>query len=139
MGRWKEVATAFLEEGQNKIEVSGFNAERIRISAMLAVTTVDTKGLGIFLEDMSHRVATMGQSISQELMPIQFELGVVGNYVVSTAFQQPKNIGISNSANTFQSGSKLPDGWDLLKSIYITSTNGQLAIGSWLKVEVWEQ
>ncbi len=140
MGRWKEVATAFLEEGQNKIEISGFNAERIRVSAMVAVTTADTKGLGIFLDDMSTtRVCLIGNSINQELMPIQFELGIVGNYTVSTAFQQPKNVGLANSATAYQSGCKLPNGWTSLKSVWMSCVNGQLAVGSWLKVEVWEQ
>lgn len=134
---WKEVKTVVVQNDGDVLYVDGFEAERIRITAMLAATE-DNKGLRFNIsEDLYASAFNLGMSITTNLNPITFELGVVGNCAISTAFCTPKNYISANAQSAYAGGMTLPNGETLLKRFRINSANGKLKIGSWMKIEKW--
>ena len=134
---WKEVKTVVAQNDGDALYVDGFEAERIRVTAMLATVT-DNKGLRFNIaEGLYDSAFNLGTSTSTEFRPLLFELGVVGNYAISTAFCPPKFSAYINAQSTMASGMTLPNGETLLKRFRINSGNDKLKAGSWMKIEKW--
>ena len=134
---WKEVKTVVAQNDGDTLYVDGFEAERIRVTAVLATAT-DNKGLRFNIaEDAYENFFNMGTSTSTEFRPLLFELGVVGNYAISTAFCWPKLSVGANSQSTAAGGMTLPNGETLIKRFRIDSANDKLKAGSWMKIEKW--
>ena len=136
---WKEVKTVYVENDGDALFVDGFEAERIRITAMLGATTNDTGIKFSISEDMYDKTFAIGQSLSTALRPLMFEVAVIGGYALTTPFITPKNAIMVNASNTvICGGALLPSGEQLLKRFRIRSSNDKLITGSWMKVEVWK-
>lgn len=135
---WKEVKTVVAQNDGDALYVDGFEAERIRVTAMLATVT-DNKGLRFNIaKDAYENFFNMGTATTTEFRPLLFELGVVGNYAISTAFCYPKSSVVVNVQSTVAGGMALPNGEILLKRFRINSANDKLKAGSWMKIEKWE-
>ena len=134
---WKEVKTVVAQNDGDALYVDGFEAERIRVTAVLATVTNNTGLRFNIAEDAYENFFNMGTSTSTEFRPIQFELAVVGNYAISTAFCNPKVSVAANAQNTVAGGMVLPNGETLIKRFRINSANDKLKAGSWLKIEKW--
>ena len=135
---WKEVKTVVAQNDGDALYVDGFEAERIRVTAMLATVTNNTGLRFNIAEDAYEKFFNMGTSTSMEFRPIQFELAIVGNYAISTAFCPPKFSVAANVQNALAGGMELPNGEILLKRFRINSANDKLKAGSWMKIEKWE-
>lgn len=134
---WKEVKTVVAQNDGDALYVDGFEAERIRVTAMLATVT-DNKGLRFNVaKDAYENSFSIGTATTIEFRPLLFELGVVGNYAISTAFCYPKVSVSTNAQNTVAGGMALPNGETLIKLFRINSANDKLKAGSWLKIEKW--
>ena len=136
---WKEVKTVYAENDGDTLLVDGFEAERIRITAMVGATA-DNTGLRFSVsEDMFDKSFNLGTSTSKTLMPLMFEISVVDRYAITTPFACPKNVTLINATNLVHCGGcELPHGEQLLKRFRISSANDKLIAGSWMKVEVWK-
>lgn len=134
---WKEVKTVVAQNDGDALYVDGFEAERIRVTAVLATVTNNTGLRFNIAEDAYENFFNMGTSTSTEFRPIQFELAVVGNYAISTAFCPPKNSVGANVQNTVAGGMALPNGETLIKRFRINSANDKLKTGSWMRIEKW--
>lgn len=136
---WKEVKTVYVENDGDYLFVDGFEAERIRITAMLGATTNNTGIKFSISEDIYDKTFAVGQSLSTVLRPLMFEVAVIGGYALTTPFITPKNAIITNASNNvICGGALLPSGEQLLKRFRISSPNDKLITGSWMKVEVWK-
>lgn len=135
---WKEVKTVVAQNDGDALYVDGFEAERIRVTAMLATVTTNTGLRFNIAEDAYENFFNMGTSTATEFRPLLFELGVVGNYAISTAFCYPKNSVVANVQSTVAGGMALPNGEIFLKRFRINSANDKLKAGSWMKIEKWE-
>lgn len=134
---WKEVKTVVAQNDGDALYVDGFEAERIRVTAMLATVT-DNKGLRFNIaEGLYDNAFNLGTSTLTEFRPLQFELAVVGNYAISTAFCWPKLSVGANAQGTLAGGMALPNGETLIKRFRINSANDKLKAGSWMKIEKW--
>ena len=134
---WKEVKTVVAQNDGDALYVDGFEAERIRVTATLATVT-DNKGLRFNIAKNEYEnFFNMGTATSTEFRPLIFELGVAGNYAISTAFCYPKGSVGTNVQNTVAGGMALPNGEILLKRFRINSANDKLKVGSWMKIEKW--
>lgn len=134
---WKEVKTVVAQNDGDELYVDEFEAERIRVTAMLATVT-DNKGLRFNVEkDAYANFFNIGTATTTEFRPLLFELGVVGNYAISTAFCYPKVSVSTNAQNTVAGGMELPNGETLIKRFRINSANDKLKAGSWMKIEKW--
>ena len=134
---WKEVKTVVAQNDGDALYVDGFEAEKIRVTAMLATVT-DNRGLRFNIaKDEYVNFFNMGTSTSTEFRPLQFELGIVGNYAISTAFCRPKESISDNACNSVAGGMALPNGETLVKRFRINSANDRLKAGSWMKIEKW--
>ena len=136
---WKEVKTVYAENDGDVLFVDGFEAERIRITAMVGATT-DNTGLRFSIsKDLYDKAFNLGTSTSKTLMPLMFEISVVDRYAITTPFAYPKNVILINATNlVYCGGFELPSGEQLLKRFRISSANDKLIAGSWMKVEVWK-
>lgn len=134
---WKEVKTVVAQNDGDALYVDGFEAERIRVTAMLATVTANTGLRFNVAKDAYENFFNMGTSTTTEFRPLLFELGVVGNYAISTAFCYPKVSVGANVQNTVAGGMELPNGETLLKRFRINSANDKLKAGSWMKIEKW--
>ncbi len=134
---WKEVKTVVAQNDGDALYVDGFEAERIRVTAMLATVTANTGLRFNIAKDAYENFFNMGTSTTTEFRPLLFELGVVGNYAISTAFCYPKVSVGANVQNTVAGGMALPNGETLIKRFRINSANDKLKAGSWLKIEKW--
>lgn len=134
---WKEVKTVVAQNDGDALYVDGFEAERIRVTAMLATVTANTGLRFNVAKDAYENFFNMGTSTTTEFRPLLFELGVVGNYAISTAFCYPKVYVGANVQNTVAGGMELPNGETLLKRFRINSANDKLKAGSWMKIEKW--
>ena len=134
---WKEVKTVVVQNDGDALYVDGFEAERIRVTAVLATVT-DNKGLRFNIaEGLYDNAFNSGTSTSTEFRPLLFELGVVGNYAISTAFGYPR-VSVSVNAQAVAAGGMvLPNGEALIKRFRINSANDKLKAGSWMKIEKW--
>lgn len=139
-GKWVSIGTVTAKNDGEALVVDGFSAERIRITAMLAAVT-DSKGLRFFIsEDMYDKQFNLGLSLTTSLRPITFEMQIVGEYAVTSAFTLPKAVINTNTINSiYIGGVQLPDGETTLKRFGVTSANDKLISGSWLRIEVWQQ
>ena len=139
-GKWISIGTVTAKNDGEALVVDGFSAERIRITAMLAAVT-DNKGLRFFIsEDMHDKQFNLGTSLTTSLRPITFEMQIVGEYAVTSAFIYPKNVISANAINSiYIGGVQLPGGETTLKRFGVTSANDKLIAGSWLRIEVWQQ
>ena len=135
---WKEVKTVVAQNDGDALYVDGFEAERIRVTAVLATVTNNTGLRFNIAEDAYENFFNMGTSTSTEFRPLLFELGVAGNYAISTAFCYPKSSVAANVQSTVAGGMALPNGEILLKRFRINSANDKLKAGSWMKIEKWE-
>lgn len=135
---WKEVKTVVAQNDGDALYVDGFEAERIRVTAMLATVTTNTGLRFNVAKDAYENFFNIGTSTTTELRPLLFELGVVGNYAISTAFCYPKNSVATNVQGTVAGGMSLPNGETLIKRFRINSANDKLKAGSWMKIEKWE-
>lgn len=134
---WKEVKTVVAQNDGDALYVDGFEAERIRVTAMIA-TVKDNTGLRFNIaKDEYGNYFNMGTSTSTEFRPLLFELGVAGNYAISTAFCNPKISVSANIQNALAGGMALPNGETLIKRFRINSANDRLKAGSWMKIEKW--
>lgn len=134
---WKEVKTVVAQNDGDALYVDGFEAERIRVTAMIA-TVKDNTGLRFNIaKDEYGNYFNMGTSTSTEFRPLLFELGVAGNYAISTAFCNPKISVSTNIQNALAGGMALPNGETLIKRFRINSANDRLKAGSWMKIEKW--
>ena len=134
---WKEVKTVVAQNDGDALYVDGFEAERIRVTAMLATVT-DNKGLRFNIaKDEYENYFNIGTSTTTEFRPLLFELGVAGNYAISTAFCYPKVSVAVNAQSTVAGGMVLPNGETLIKRFRISSANDKLKAGSWMKIEKW--
>lgn len=134
---WKEVKTVVAPNDGDALYVDGFEAERIRVTAVLATVTNNTGLRFNIVEDAYENFFNMGTSTSTEFRPIQFELAIVGNYAISTAFCPPKFSVAANVQNALAGGMALPNGETLIKRFRINSANDKLKAWSWLKIEKW--
>ena len=134
---WKEVKTVVAQNDGDALYVDGFEAERIRVTAILATVTANTGLRFNIAKDAYENFFNMGTSTTTEFRPLLFELGVVGNYAISTAFCYPKVSVGANVQNTVAGGMALPNGETLIKRFRINSANDKLKAGSWLKIEKW--
>lgn len=136
---WKEVKTVYVENDGDALFVDGFEAERIRITAMVGATNNNT-GLSFSIsEDRFNKFFNRGTSMSTALAPLMFEVAAIGGYALSTPFVDPKNAISVNAMSTIACGGcELPSGEQLLKRFRISSANDKLIAGSWMKVEVWK-
>lgn len=136
---WKEVKTVYVENDGDALFVDGFEAERIRITAMVGATT-DNTGLRFSIsKDLYDKFFYLGTSMSTALMPLMFEVSVVGMYVLTTPFVYPKSAILANATNSVHCGGcSLPSGEQIMKRFRISSANDKLIAGSWMKVEVWK-
>lgn len=134
---WKEVKTVVAQNDGDALYVDGFEAERIRVTAMLATVTANTGLRFNVAKDAYENFFSMGTSTTTEFRPLLFELGVAGNYAISTAFCYPKVSVGANVQNTVAGGMALPNGETLIKRFRINSANDKLKAGSWLKIEKW--
>ena len=134
---WKEVKTVVAQNDGDALYVDGFEAERIRVTAMLATVTANTGLRFNIAKDAYENFFNMGTSTTTEFRPLLFELGVVGNYAISTAFCYPKVSVAANVQNTVAGGMTLPNGETLIKRFRINSANDKLKAGSLLKIEKW--
>lgn len=135
---WKEVKTVVAQNDGDILYVDGFEAERIRVTAVLATVT-DNKGLRFNIaENAYENFFNMGTSTSTEFRPLLCEFGIVGNYAISTAFCSPRVSVATNVQNAVAGGMALPNGETLIKRFRIDSANDKLKAGSWLKIEKWE-
>ena len=136
---WKEVKTVYAENDGDTLFVDGFEAERIRITAMVGAIANDTGMRFSISEDKYEKCFLVGQSVSTELRPLSFEVAVIGEYALTTPFISPKDAIMINMGNTIRcGGASLPNGELLLKRFRIDSTNSKLIAGSYMKVEVWK-
>ena len=134
---WKEVKTVVAQNDGDALYVDGFEAERIRVTAVLATVT-DNKGLRFNIaKDAYENFFVVGTCTTTEFRPLLFELGVAGNYAISTAFCNPKSSVAVNAQNALAGGMELPNGETLIKRFRINSANDKLKAGSWLKIEKW--
>ena len=134
---WKEVKTVVAQNDGDTLYVDGFEAERIRVTAVLATVT-DNKGLRFNIaEGLYDNAFNLGTSTSTEFRPLAFELGVVGNYAISTAFGYPKVSVAVNAQAVIAGGMVLPNGETLIKRFRINSGNDKLKAGSWMRIEKW--
>ena len=135
---WKEVKTVVAQNDGDTLYVDGFEAERIRVTAMLATVT-DNRGLRFNISENAYENSfNIGTSTSTEFRPLLCEIGVVGNYAISTAFCPPRVSAAVNVQNAVAGGMALPNGETLIKRFRIGSSNDKLKAGSWLKIEKWE-
>lgn len=136
---WKEVKTVYAENDGDVLFVDRFEAERIRITAMVGATK-DNTGLRFAVsEDLYDKFFNMAQFVSTELKPLMFEVAAIGGYALSTPVASPRMAISANSTYTMQCGGcELPSGEQLLKRFRISSANDKLIAGSWMKVEVWK-
>ena len=139
-GKWISIGAVTAKNDGEALVVDGFSAERIRITAMLAAVT-DNTGLRFFIsEDMYEKFFNLGTSLTTSLRPITFEMQIVGEYAVTSAFILPKSAISVNAINSiYIGGVQLPDGETTLKRFGVTSANDKLIAGSWLRIEVWQQ
>lgn len=139
-GKWISIGTVTAKNDGEALVVDGFSAERIRITAMLAAVT-DNTGLRFFIsEDMYYKNFNFGRSLTTSLRPITFEMQIVGEYAVTSAFTSPNAVITANAINSIHIGGiQLPDGETTLKRFGVTSANDKLVAGSWLRIEVWQQ
>lgn len=135
---WKEVKTVVAQNDGDALYVDGFEAERIRVTAVLATVTANTGLRFNIAEDAYENFFNMGTSTTTEFRPLLFELGIAGNYAISTAFCYPKVSVSVNVQSTVAGGMTLPNGEILLKRFRINSANDKLKAGSWMKIEKWE-
>lgn len=135
---WKEVKTVVAQNDGDALYIDGFEAERIRVTAVLATVTANTGLRFNIAKDAYENFFNMGTATTTEFRPLLFELGVVGNYAISTAFCYPKNSVGTNVQSTVAGGMVLPNGEILLKRFRINSANDKLKAGSWMKIEKWE-
>ena len=134
---WKEVKTVVAQNDGDTLYVDGFETERIRVTAVLATVT-DNKGLRFNIaEGLYDNAFNLGTSTSTEFRPLAFELGVVGNYAISTAFGYPKVSVAVNAQAVIAGGMVLPNGETLIKRFRINSGNDKLKAGSWMRIEKW--
>lgn len=134
---WKEVKTVVAQNDGDALYVDGFEAEIIRVTAMLATVT-DNAGLRFNIaKDEYINFFSIGTCTTTEFRPLLFELGVVGNYAISTAFCNPKISVSVNMQNALAGGMALPNGETLIKRFRINSANDRLKAGSWMKIEKW--
>ena len=134
---WKEVKTVVAQNDGDALYVDGFEAERIRVTAMIATVT-DNSGLRFNISKYEYvNYFNMGTSTSTEFRPLLFELGVAGNYAITTAFCNPKISVNANAQNALAGGTALPNGETLIKRFRINSANDRLKAGSWMKIEKW--
>lgn len=135
---WKEVKTVVAQNDGDALYVDGFEAERIRVTAILATVTAN-RGLRFNIaKDVYENYFNMGTCTTTEFRPLLFELGVVGNYAISTAFCYPKDSVSANAQGALAGGMALPNGEIYLKRFRINSANDKLKAGSWMKIEKWE-
>lgn len=138
-GKWISIGTVTAKNDGEALVVDGFSAERIRITAMLAAVT-DNTGLRFFIsEDMYEKFFNLGTSLTTSLRPITFEMQIVGEYAVTSAFIPPKAAISPNVMSSSIGGTQLPGGETTLKRFGVTSANDKLIAGSWLRIEVWQQ
>lgn len=135
---WKEVKTVVAQNDGDALYVDGFEAERIRVTAVLANVTNNTGLRFNIAEDEYENFFNMGTATTTEFRPLLFELGVAGDYAISTAFCYPKSSVAANVQSTVAGGMTLPNGEILLKRFRINSANDKLKAGSWMKIEKWE-
>ena len=135
---WKEVKTVVAQNDGDALYVDGFEAERIRVTAVLATVTNNTGLRFNIAEDIYVNAFSIATSTSTEFRPLLFELGVAGNYAISTAFCYPKSSVDYSAKSTVAGGTELPNGEILLKRFRINSANDKLKAGSWMKIEKWE-
>ena len=134
---WKEVKTVVAQNDGDTLYVDGFETERIRVTAVLATVT-ENKGLRFNIaEGLYDNAFNLGTSTSTEFRPLAFELGVVGNYAISTAFGYPKVSVAVNAQAVIAGGMVLPNGETLIKRFRINSGNDKLKAGSWMRIEKW--
>lgn len=134
---WKEVKTVVAQNDGDALYVDGFEAERIRVTAMLATVT-DNAGLRFNIaKDEYRNFFAIGTCTTTEFRPLLFELGVAGNYAISTAFCNPKISVNTNAQNALAGGMALPNGETLIKRFRINSANDRLKAGAWMKIEKW--
>lgn len=134
---WKEVKTVVAQNDGDALYVDGFEAERIRVTALLATVTNNTGLRFNIAEDEYDSFFNVGTSTSTEFRPLQFELGIAGNYAISTAFSRPKESIGANACNSLTGGMALPNGETLVKRFRINSANDKIKAGSWMKIEKW--
>lgn len=136
---WKEVKTVYTENDGDVLFVDGFEAERIRITAMVGATTDNTGIKFSISEGMYDKAFAVGQCVSTALRPLMFEVAVIGGYALTTPFIHPRDAINANANSTVKcGGALLPSGEQLLKRFRINSANDKLIAGSWMKVEVWK-
>ena len=136
---WKEVKTVYAENDGDVLFVDGFEAERIRITAMVGATA-DNTGLRFSVsEDQYSNFFNAGQFVSTVLMPLMFEVVVIGGYALTTLLTPPKSVISTNvTSSVYCGGCSLPSGEQIMKRFRISSANDKLIAGSWMKVEVWK-
>lgn len=136
---WKEVKTVYAENDGDVLFVDGFEAERIRITAMVGATT-DNTGLRFSVsEDQYGKFFNAGQFVSTVLMPLMFEVAVIDGYTLTTPLTPPKSVISPNVTSlVYCGGCSLPSGEQIMKRFRISSANDKLIAGSWMKVEAWK-
>lgn len=140
MGRWVELGTVTAENDNDPLLIKDFDATIVKITGMMAVTNTESMGLGIsFNKEGTWQPPHImrGQALNNELKPFSIIAEVVGNYIVAD-MPSPKDSGFNaQSSRTTGVCQCYVNGKITKVSVY--STNGTIAKGSWIKVEVWEQ
>lgn len=135
---WKEVKTVYAENDGDVLFVDGFEAERIRITAMLGAVSDNTGIRFSISSDEYDKCCNVGTFVTTSLKPLMFELATIGEYAISTTFCPIKSvINLNASGDSRTIGISLPQGESMLKRFRINSANSQLLAGSWMKVEKW--
>lgn len=133
---WKEIGTVYVENDGDALYIDGFEADRIRVTAVVA-TTEDNRGLRVSVgKDGCVPASSIAQCASTTFYPLMFEVAVVGDFAITTPFAPPKSIVQTNAISSLMvSGMQLDSGEQTLKRFRIESSNGELKVGSWVKVE----
>lgn len=137
--KWKEVGTVYVENEGDILLIDGFEADRIRVTALVA-SVEDNKGLRFNVsKDWLANTSAIGQSTTTTLRPLTFELAVVGDYAISTPFAYPNKVITANSTNAISVlGMQLDQDEHSIKRFRMTSSNDKLIVGSWMQVEILE-
>lgn len=141
MGRWVDLGTVTAENDNDPLLIKDFDATIVKITGMVAVTNTDnSRGFGIsFNPEGTFQSPNIirGQALNNELKPFSITAEVVGNYIVAD-IPVPKETGFQPQWSRFTGACQCYINGKITK-VSVYSTNGNIAKGSWMKVEKWEQ
>lgn len=142
VGRWVELGKVTAENDGDSLLINDFDATIVKITGMIAVTDTNAMGFGIsFNPEGTWQPPNIirAQVLNNELKPFSITAEVVGNYIVAdipspiyTSYQVDGKSGKYTGACQCYVNGKIT-------KVCVYSTNGTIAKGSWIKVEVWEQ